>query len=228
MNNFAAEVGGAIVNGEHGRLNVQDSMLGDNSANRGGALGNWGELAVKNSSFVGNSSASNGGAISNYKGTVTVTNSSFGGNSAAEGRGGGVFADAGIVTLTHLTIASNAASVGGGIYVAGDDFEPLLLLSNSVIASNISGDCYSDSSELNRENLIEDGSCFADLIGDPLLGELIEPEDGSPAYYPLLEGSPVIDAASDEFCEDTDQIGVPRPKGAGCDIGAIEFVETND
>ena len=57
-----------------------------------------------------------------------------------------------------------------------------------------------------------------------MLGELVEPEDGSPAYFPLLAGSPAIDAADDGYCPATDQIGTVRPQGGGCDIGAIEYV----
>ena len=56
-----------------------------------------------------------------------------------------------------------------------------------------------------------------------MLGELVEPEDSSPAYFPLLAGSRAIDAADDAHCPATDQIGTARPQGAGCDIGAIEY-----
>ena len=58
---------------------------------------------------------------------------------------------------------------------------------------------------------------------DPMLGERVEPEDGSPAYFPLLADSRAIDAADDDYCPDTDQIGTARPQGAGCDVGAIEY-----
>ena len=57
-----------------------------------------------------------------------------------------------------------------------------------------------------------------------MLGDLVEPEDGSPAYFLLLPGSPAIDAANSDYCPATDQIGTPRPQGDGCDIGAIEFI----
>jgi hypothetical protein len=38
-----------------------------------------------------------------------------------------------------------------------------------------------------------------------------------------LSGSPVLDAIPAEQCAlPTDQRGVARPQGAGCDIGAVE------
>jgi len=38
----------------------------------------------------------------------------------------------------------------------------------------------------------------------------------------LLAGSPAIDAGNPSNCPGTDQRGVARPFGAGCDIGAFE------
>ena len=39
----------------------------------------------------------------------------------------------------------------------------------------------------------------------------------------LLSGSPAIDAGQDTICPSTDLLGVHRPLGAHCDIGAFEF-----
>ncbi len=39
----------------------------------------------------------------------------------------------------------------------------------------------------------------------------------------LLAMASIIDAADDDYCPETDQIGTARPQGAGCDIGAIEY-----
>ena len=44
--------------------------------------------------------------------------------------------------------------------------------------------------------------------------------------HALAPGSKAIDAGSDD-CEITDQRGVPRPQGAGCDIGAFEALACN-
>ena len=45
---------------------------------------------------------------------------------------------------------------------------------------------------------------------------------GEPAWHPLGDGSPAIDAADPVYCPEADQRGTARPYGAGCDIGAIE------
>ena len=249
-NSAARYRGGAIYS--YGTLSISNSSFSDNSANwEGGAIVNGGELSINNSSFSGNSAVVRGragGAIYNRHGTLTVTNSSFSDNSAggdggaiynryetlsisnstfsgnsAGGDGGAIdnYNSDGTLIVTNSTFSGNSAGEdGGGIY--DDSTKLTVYLINSIIAGSIGGDCFGRLAE-NISNLIEDGSCFAELIGDPMLGELVRPEDGSPAYYPLLEGSPAIDAADAEHCTETDQIGTARPQGAGCDIGAIEY-----
>ena len=59
------------------------------------------------------------------------------------------------------------------------------------------------------------------LNADPLLGPL--QDNGGPTQtHALLPGSPAIEAALLANCPATDQRGVSRPQGAGCDIGAYE------
>jgi hypothetical protein len=62
-----------------------------------------------------------------------------------------------------------------------------------------------------------------DITGtDPLLNRLGF-YGGSTRTQPPLSGSPVLDAIPAEQCAlPTDQRGVARPQGAGCDIGAVE------
>ena len=67
-----------------------------------------------------------------------------------------------------------------------------------------------------------------DLVDvDPKLSLLMGPS-GTPNYYPLITGSPAIDAGNPAGCTDqdanlltTDQRGVARD--STCDIGAYEF-----
>ena len=49
---------------------------------------------------------------------------------------------------------------------------------------------------------------------------------GPTLTHALAPGSPAIDAADADQCEATDQRGVSRPQGEGCDIGAFETTST--
>ena len=234
--------GGAINNSaidSPGELRVINSIFSGNSAIGGGAIANDGELTVVNSHIAHNSAQLFGGAIANV-GTLSVSNSTFYSNTADKiddsaasddsvvSVGGSLYVfgyekNRSTATLTHVTMARNSSEgQGGSIYVHSMGYATVNLR-NSIIAGNAGGDCVGPLAE-NFGNLIEDGSCFAEHSGDPMLGELVEPEDGSPAYFPLLEGSPAIDAADPTYCAKNDQIGTVRPQVEGCDIGAIEFV----
>ena len=56
---------------------------------------------------------------------------------------------------------------------------------------------------------------------DPRIGALAD-NGGPTRTRALLAGSPAIDAASATDCPATDQRGVARPQGAGCDMGSFE------
>ena len=213
----AADLGGGLYN--EGLLTITDSVFRGNAAGYGGAiLSSGGEISIIDSVFHDNSADARGGAVYNDRfGTLVIINSVMRGNSAG-GEGGGLYAD-GAADLAHLTLADNAAAQGGGLFAA--DTADLRLI-NSIIVGQAGGDCFGALNE-SIGNFIADGSCSAEYSGDPMLGEFVESADGSSAYYPLLEGSPAIDAADDGHCAETDQIGAARPQGEGCDIGAVEY-----
>jgi hypothetical protein len=113
----------------------------------------------------------------------------------------------------------------------------LLKLGNSILANSISQtgggfECARDPQLSSNPvwptapNLIEDGSCqvTAAISGDPMLGA----ETGQPGSFPLLPGSPAIDAGANFQCAGVDQRGATRPKDgngddvATCDLGAHE------
>ena len=233
--------GGAIVNWK-GTLAISGSRFIRNSANWGGAIDNDGELSISNSVFNGNSTDDGGGAISNA-GELNIINSSFSGNSASWGgairnwRGlsitsstfsdnwadeGGAVVNWGELSITNSTFSGNWAGLAGGAianWIPGE-----LSIINSIIVSNSENACVSNGLKQNIHNFIQDGSCNSAFSGDPKLGALVVPADGSPAYFPLLADSRAIDAADGDHCPVTDQIGTARPQGAGCDLGAIEYV----
>ena len=213
----AQPLGGAIVNAD-GELSIVNSSFSGNSADWGGAIANWGELSIVNSSFSGNSADWDGGAIVNG-GELSIVNSAFSGNKALSG-GGILNFPVGELSIVNSTFIHNTAEVGVGAIF---NYWGELSMVNSVIDGRRHA-CFSHNRlKRNISNFIQDGSCSPAFSGDPKLGELVEPEDGSPAYFPLLASSPAIDAADDGYCPATDQIGTVRPQGAGCDIGAIEY-----
>ena len=223
----SAEGGGAVVNWQ-GTVTISGSSFSDNSAEDGGAVYNKGTLTISSSGFSGNS-ARNGGAIYNEGGELSIVNSTFSDNSADFG--GGAVYNGGELSIVNSTFSDNSAIDGGAIDTWKE--EGKLRMTNSIIAGRssrsviiiIGGNACRSRSELeqNISNFIQDGSCSPAFSGDPKLGALVVPEDGSPAYFPLLAGSPAIDAADDDYCPEIDQIGTVRSQGAGCDIGAIEY-----
>lgn len=130
--------------------------------------------------------------------------------------------------LESVTVAGNRGVNGSGVYaVPGLGTVELL---NSVLADNRDEDCGGPGVTSLGGNLVESAdNCFFIVDGvngditdvDPLLGPL--QDNGGPTRTQLPgAGSPLIDAAVGPGCIATDQRGVERPQGDGCDIGAVE------
>jgi hypothetical protein len=194
---------------------------------------------IVNSTISGNHAVSRGGGIkSNCDGTMEIVNSTISGNTAGAAMAG-IYAR-GTMTITHSTIVGNdAAGMGrnaGG--ASGICVRDLLNFTNTIVANNGGGqDCglcghagVYGSIGVNANNLIGDGSCHPDYTGDPMLGPLADNGGLSigAGYtiqtHALLPDSPALDAIpAGECAVSTDQRGVPRPQGVGCDIGAYEM-----
>ena len=209
--------GGAIsMADDRVRLVVEGSSFVKNSAgDYAGAIHAFrGEAIITNSSFVQNR-GSVGGAIYAINRSVTIANSTFSENRGGAG-GGALDLVSGEFTLTHLTFVGNKSDIGTGNAI--NKISGRLYLRNSILADGKHGDECEGNLQQNVGNLSRDGSCNMRPIDDALLGELT----GSPAYYPLLDFSPALDAADPQYCLEADQLGTPRPQGGGCDVGAIE------
>ena len=217
--NNAGQDGGAI-DLDNGTLTIVNSGFSNNRANaargNGGVINASGAtIAISNSSFAANRSGGSGGTVYAKRSRISIANSTFHKNRS--GSAGGVLLVAeSQATLTHLTMMSNWARTRGGDAIYNVDSS--VKLRNSIIAGGGRyEDCVGGLGET-IGNLSQDGTCGVDTSDDPRLGEMT----GSPARLPLLDGSPAIDAASAEYCLESDQLGRPRPFGVGCDIGAIE------
>ncbi len=155
----------------------------------------------------------------------------FSANSATWG--GGMYNYTSSPTLTNVTFSANSASGsgGGGMYNYNSSSPTL---TNTIIANSASGgDCAGDNvASGSAHNLIADisNACGltngtnGNIIGsDPNLGALTDYGGPGKQVFPLLLGSPAIDAGTNANCPATDQRGAPRPVSAACDIGAFEL-----
>ncbi|OGG52876.1 hypothetical protein A2851_04280 [Candidatus Kaiserbacteria bacterium RIFCSPHIGHO2_01_FULL_53_29] len=227
--NTGDDFGGGLYN--TGTLTLTDTTVSDNvlsgfnASGGGGGIFSSGTLSLTRSTVSGNSTIGRGGGIYNLDLTATITNSTISGNTALNG--GGIFNRDGTVSITHATITGNTASDnGGGIW----NFGGTMTLANTIVSGNtaatLSGDCAGSITSLGH-NLASDASCAFAGAGDlnstdPLLGPL-QNNGGETETHALLPGSPAIDAVPLASCTvTTDQRGVARPQGPGCDIGAFE------
>jgi len=127
-----------------------------------------------------------------------------------------------VLTATNVTLSGNSSASGGGLEVYNANGTVNLI--NTIIANSVSGgDCVNNGTmATNNSNLIEDGTCSPSISGDPLLGVVEHTGLGGTAVFPLLDGSPAIDAGDTAPAPATDQRGIDRPQGAEADIGAYE------
>ncbi len=229
--------GGGVYNGAGATLNLTDSTVQDNdSPNQpgGGVYGFFGStINITRSTISGNSSGDVAGGLRSL-GNATVLNSTFSGNVSTVWHGGGIFHTDGELTVTNSTFAENVAPAGtaSGILVATFGAPANATLTNNVLEGF--GDAFACAIEgggaatitSGGSNVISDGSCNPNgstdqSATDALLGPLAD--NGGPTLtHALGAGSPAIDTANDAFCPATDQRGVARPQGGGCDVGAFE------
>ncbi len=236
--------GGGIFN--DGGLTLVNCAVSSNTAtggdtymecNTGGGIKNMGGVVTLINSTVSDNTAQGkgGGLHISCLGTLVLVNSTVSGNSTTYD-GGGVYIN-GVGEFTNSTIVDNSAHNGGGVYVSGTGEEGvvrgLLNYTNTIIADNtfsfvkygiadcVLGDFASIGTNIN--NLVEDGSCDSAFFGDPRLASLDNNGGDTQTHAPSPD-SPVIDAIpTDECIVDTDQRGIFRPSGTGCDIGAFEL-----
>jgi predicted outer membrane repeat protein len=221
--------GGGILNS--GTLTVTHSTIAGNDALvNGGGIDNSGvALTVAHSTISGNTATTGGGIVSSTP--MTLLHTTVSGNRA--GQGGGIYQIHGSIHVSHSTISGNSASLSGGAIASqtAGAFNATTLR-NTIVAANGAENCYSTGDlPVDAGHNLEDGtSCrfsasTSHSSTSPLTGPLAD--NGGPTWtHALLAGSPAIDTGT---CTDhlgntvaTDQRGVRRPQGAGCDIGAFE------
>ncbi len=230
--------GGGIYNGDGATLNLTDSTVSNNATlgqPGGGIYGFFNStINVTNSTVSGNVAGDVAGGLRTL-GDATIVNSTITDNTSTAWHGGAMFATDGTVTIVNSTITENAAPGGtaGGLMVATFGAPVVVTLQNSIVANNgdygcqVEGDPGGRGPHLARRQrvhgwLLQPGR-KRPVVADAGLGVLAD--NGGPTLtHALLAGSPAIDSANAAVCPATDQRGVIRPQGAGCDVGAYELV----
>jgi hypothetical protein len=221
--------GGGIYNSQDTIAVLTRSTITGNTADWGGGIKNDGTLVLRSSTVSGNSSSGEGGGVGNAMNLI-VENSTISGNTSGT-RGGGIASGAaGKAYLYSSTVSGNTAPVGAGVSVFGGG--PSSQMQNTILAGNTGGDCDGALTSNGYNLLGSDAGCtFTPAAGDqinvdPKLGSL----EGVPGWYPLLAGSPAIDAGNPAGCTGwgghplwADERGFPR--FGRCDIGAYESGE---
>lgn len=215
-----------------GSLSVSESTFRYNSALAGGGayLSNVAGIVDKSTFYEnGTGVVTTGGAIaysSSGSGVFTVLNSTISSNHA-RGNGGGILQSDGTLYIVNSTLAYNTSAYSGsGNLGVGTGYKVNLV--NTILVKNGNSSNCNTGVVLHSlgHNISNDTSCGLTGVGDiqninPYLGSL-DYYGGTTLVYSLTQGSLAIGNADSNYCPVTDQRGVSRPQGTGCDIGAFE------
>jgi hypothetical protein len=227
----SAQEGGGIMN--QSSATVTNSTFTSNNATDygGGALVNTaGTATVAGDTFVGNTGPG-GGALDNDA-TLNIANSTFFNNTGGT-NGGGAVVNFGTTTVMQSTFSGNTSPYGANIY----NYTGFTLsMSMDIVADGLTGNNCGGQSPITDlgYNIDTGSSCGFSATNhslpntDPEL-EALASNGGPTQTMALPAGSPAVDAIppSTPGCTgSTDQRGITRPQGTGCDIGAYELVVT--
>lgn len=224
VNNNAQRAGGGAITANSSTLIVRDSLFEGNSAVKNGgavSISPDSHLTLEAVTFRNNTTEWEGGAL-HTRADGSITNCLFLANEA-ETSGGAIHMMGGELTMTSSTLVGNIAPRAGAITTYGS----LLRLEQNVIAGNEG-----------EEQLRLLGRDITEFLDYNLIGqESLSPPAPETTILTTAHGlsiddeglliidpdAPLIDAVPPENCAtEVDMLGVERPQGAGCDIGALE------
>jgi len=221
-----AAFGGGVSAGSDwggGLFDLTASTISGNHAASGGGIGAYyGEILARQSTISGNTADADGGGVyfydPGYGINVTLTNVTVSGNTAG-GEGGGILTQGEFssLTLSHTIVSGNDAPVAPEISAAPT--VPTWVNGYNVVGYD--GDMRSVGLTLGVNDIVPAAGVLLEDVLAPLA------DNGGPTpTHALVPGSPALDTipTSDANClGTTDQRGVARPVGAGCDTGSYEL-----
>jgi beta-glucanase (GH16 family) len=231
--------GGGIYVGGGATLDLADSTVRDNTTYNGIDGGGIyvfqnGTLHVARSTISGNVAANVGGGL-RMLGSGTIENSTFSGNATGAWHGSALFVTDGVLGVQSSTITANAAPAGSAAVFVGTftAASATLSLADTILGGNSDFGCFvapfgagSVTLSSGGHNVVTDATCNS-VPSDQIVGDVgvaaLAANGGPTATHALLPGSPAVDNADAARCPATDQRGMARPEGAGCDVGAFEL-----
>ncbi len=228
--NSATKSGGAVeVEGMEAWTSFNNAIFSGNSAADGGAVwtdGYYTHTSFTNATFSGNSAANGGAIYIGTEGSAYLTNATLTGNTSTSGIG--AVYNGHYVTLTHVTMSGNPR---GALY---NDSGSKASIMNTILWGDVTEvpSPYATSIVV-KDSVIQGGCpsnpaliCTHILIGDPKLRPLQDngglPNTLHTQSMALGIGTSAIDISTLN-CSATDQRGVARTQGLGCDAGAYEL-----
>jgi hypothetical protein len=221
--------GGGIQN--EGSLTATGVLIRNNTGSPRGTNGAGGiyngidaTAHISHSAIVSNYTEEGAGGVVNF-GTLTLDNVTISGNDAY-----GIF-NAGQLEILYSTITNNLP------YQIESHGDAPASISNSIVSGYPGWDTCRGTFVSGGYNIeyaspdIDPGAdCnftqSSDLVGvDPLLLPLSDYDGVTLPFHAFDSASPALDSADPANCSGTDQRGVARPVGAGCDRGAIEMTD---
>jgi hypothetical protein len=235
--------GGAIANMSAATLRVDRTTMTRGDAVAGAALYSVGTARITRSTIAANKSRTVA-AVHSGAGHLTMSNSTVSGN---VGDAVGGISSRGDLELAYVTVTGHAGRTDPGVEALGSG---AIRIFNSIIAGNTGplarGDCNAASTVAGWHNLLgTQNACTFErsanniLSDDPQLTPLGDNGGPTQTHVPLA-GSPAVDAipsadcalgldqSGDRLVGGVDQRSGHRPQGAGCDIGAVEYVAPKD
>ena len=197
-------------------------ILGNEAEQYGGGVYDCSGVVQKNT-IIQNHAAWHGGGVSSCR--AKIQNNVIAGNTA-DGWGGGVYRCGPVI---NNTIVGNWADLGGGLASCSGTIK------NCVVWGN--GDNYGYQLVWSADTLY---SCIEEWLGGGEGNIAQEPRfidadgpDGNPEThedndYHLSASSPCIDTGVSDDALTDDMDGELRPQGAGVDIGADEYADTDE